>query len=67
MKLTVHHSTSYRYAEQVARSTKYIRLTPRYSARQKVIDWRVDLPAPGIMLDDAFGNRTHLLTLSRLH
>lgn len=67
MKLTVQHSTSYRYAEQVARSTQYIRLTPRDSARQRVIDWRVDLPAPGIMLDDAFGNRTHLLTLSRLH
>lgn len=67
MKLTIHHATHYRYAERIARSTQYIRLTPRDSARQKVIDWRVDLPAPAILLDDAFGNRTHLLTLSRAH
>lgn len=67
MKLTVQHSTSYRYAEPVARSTQYIRLTPRDSARQRVLEWRVELPGPGILLDDAFGNRTHLLTLSRLH
>ena len=67
MKLTIHHATHYRYAERVARSTQYIRLTPRDSARQKVLEWRVDLPAPAILLDDAFGNRTHLLTLSRAH
>lgn len=67
MKLTIHHATHYRYAERVARSTQYIRLTPRDSARQRVIDWRVDLPSPAILLDDAFGNRTHLLTLSRAH
>lgn len=67
MKLTVHHSTHYRYAERVARSTQYIRLTPRDSARQKVLDWRVSLPGSAILLDDSFGNRTHLLTLSRAH
>ena len=67
MKLTVQHSTLYRYAEPVARSTQYIRLTPRDSARQRVLEWHVELPGPGIMLDDAFGNRTHLLTLSRRH
>ena len=67
MKLTIHHATHYRYAERIARSTQYIRLTPRDSARQKILDWRVDLPAPAILLDDSFGNRTHLLTLSRAH
>lgn len=67
MKLFVHHSTSYRYGAPVARSTQYIRLTPCDSVRQKVIDWRLDLPAPGIPISDAFGNSTHLLTLSQPH
>lgn len=67
MKLSVYHATSYRYAEPVARSTQYIRLTPCDSVRQKVLDWQLDLPAPGIAMTDAFGNRTHLLTLSHVH
>ncbi|MGE0310415.1 MAG: transglutaminase N-terminal domain-containing protein [Lautropia sp.] len=67
MKLSVHHATSYRYAAPVARSTQYIRLTPCDSVRQKVLDWQLELPAPGIEMTDTFGNLTHLLTLSTPH
>lgn len=67
MKLSVYHATSYRYAAPVARSTQYIRLTPGSSFRQRVLDWRLDLPAPAIPLSDAFGNQTHLLTMSDQH
>ena len=67
MLLSVYHATTYRYAEPVSRSTQYIRLSPFPSATQKVKHWRVDLPSPGLSMNDAFDNPTHLLTLNRPH
>lgn len=67
MLLSVWHSTVYRYASEVARSTQYIRLSPYPSARQRVLDWRVELPAPAVTMTDAFGNITHVLTLDVPH
>ena len=67
MKLSVYHATTYRYAEPVARSTQYIRLTPVTNNRQRVLEWQLDLPTRSIELLDAFGNLTHLMTLSRSH
>ena len=67
MKLSVHHATTYRYAEPVSRSTQYIRLTPATSHRQRVLEWQLDLPTRSIELVDAFGNLTNLMTLSRPH
>jgi len=67
VKLSVYHATTYRYAESVARSTQYIRLTPVSNNRQRVIEWQLDLPTRAIKLVDAFGNLTHLMTLSTPH
>jgi transglutaminase-like putative cysteine protease len=67
MLLSVTHSTSYRYAEPVLRSTQYIRLTPFASARQRLIQWDLELPAPAVTMRDAFDNLTHVLTLDRPH
>jgi transglutaminase-like putative cysteine protease len=67
MLLTVVHSTVYRYAEEVARSTQYIRLSPARSARQRVVDWKLELPAPCVQMVDAFDNVTHVLTLDVPH
>lgn len=67
MLLSVWHSTVYRYAQVVARSTQYIRLTPSSSARQRVLDWHLDLPAPAVATSDAFDNPTHVLTLDAPH
>lgn len=67
MLLTVHHATTYRYAEPVSRSTQYIRLTPYATARQRVLRWKVQMPAPATVLQDAFGNTTHVLTLDQPH
>jgi transglutaminase-like putative cysteine protease len=67
MLLSVYHATTYRYAEAVSRSTQYIRLSPFPSLAQKVKHWRVDLPSPGLSMNDAFDNPTHLLTLNRAH
>lgn len=67
MQLTVFHETTYRYAETPSRSTQYIRLTPYPGARQRVIDWAVDLPAPAVTMKDAFDNITHVLALDLPH
>ncbi len=67
MKLSVHHATTYRYAEPVARSTQYIRMTPVTNNRQRVLEWQLDLPSRSIQFVDAFGNLTNLMTLSRSH
>jgi transglutaminase-like putative cysteine protease len=67
MLLSVRHSTVYRYAEQVARSTQYIRLTPVSGPRQRVAEWRLELPAAAVTMTDAFDNLTHVLTLDVPH
>src|SRR5690606_32718022 len=63
MQLTVFHETRYRYADPPSRSTQYIRLTPYPSARQRVREWSVEMPAPGLLMRDVFDNITHVLAL----
>ncbi|HYF57835.1 MAG TPA: transglutaminase family protein [Burkholderiaceae bacterium] len=67
MLLTVWHSTVYRYAAEVARSTQVIRLTPATGARQRTLEWTVELPQPARTLTDAYDNLTHVLTLDAPH
>ena len=67
MQLSVVHSTTYRYAEAVARSTQIVRLTPYPSMRQKTLHWELSLPRRAITLRDAFDNVTSLLTIDWPH
>jgi transglutaminase-like putative cysteine protease len=67
MLLSVVHTTSYRYAEVVTRSTQYIRLTPARTQAQRVHEWRLELPSPAVTMIDAFDNLTHVLTLDKPH
>lgn len=63
MQLTVFHETTYRYVDPPSRSTQYVRLTPYPTARQRVIEWTVDMPARAVTMRDAFDNVTHVLGL----
>ncbi|KAF0803952.1 transglutaminase [Alcanivorax xiamenensis] len=67
MKLSIRHSTEYRYSERVLHSTQYLRLTPRPSPRQRVLRWHLDMPEPASEASDGFGNILHVLTLDRPH
>jgi transglutaminase-like putative cysteine protease len=67
MLLSVTHSTQYRYESAVTRSTQYIRLTPRDSNRQRIVKWAVKLPVDSVVMEDSFGNFTHVLTLDSPH
>ncbi|MBF1800553.1 transglutaminase family protein [Alloalcanivorax profundimaris] len=67
MKLSIRHRTEYRYSERVRHSTQYLRLTPRPSRRQRILDWHLDLPERAERASDGFDNILHVLTLDQPH
>ncbi|GGB58295.1 transglutaminase [Roseibium aquae] len=64
MRLTVRHTTSYRYDAPPANAMQQLRLTPPKAPGQKVVYWELD--APGIQrattYRDAFGNLVHMVS-----
>lgn len=67
MRLTIEHSTAFHYEHRVHSSTQLLRLTPRSSARQRVLAWQLDLPCNASRVADPFGNVQHVLTIDRPH
>lgn len=63
MLLHISHDTTYAYDAPLARSTQYLRLTPRPGRGLEVLHWRLELPAPPSACQDAFGNTMHVLSL----
>lgn len=63
MHLHIAHETIYRYGAPLARSTQYLRLTPRPGMGLQVRGWQLRLPAPASQTRDAYGNVLHVLTL----
>ncbi|CTQ55730.1 putative protein involved in cytokinesis, contains TGc (transglutaminase/protease-like) domain [Roseibium album] len=64
MRLTVRHTTRYRYDAPLANAMQQLRLTPEDGPTQKVIEWSID--APGIeratTYKDAFENQVHMVS-----
>lgn len=67
MRLHVHHSTLYRYESPVSRSTQYLRLTPRDSSRQRVLQWELRAPVLPTRTTDPYGNVLHVLSTEVPH
>ena len=65
MKLAIRHETRYEYDSPVRYSAQYLRLTPRDTARQRVLEWTLDTPGQPVRTQDGFGNVLHVLTLDR--
>ncbi len=63
MHLHISHETVYNYDAPVARSTQYLRLTPRAGRGLRVLHWHLALPASASTCQDAFGNTMHVLSL----
>ncbi|WP_431101045.1 transglutaminase family protein [Roseateles noduli] len=63
MHLHISHETVYAYDSPVARSTQYLRLTPRPTRGLRVLHWQLELPSPASACKDAFGNTMHVLSL----
>lgn len=64
MRLTVRHTTRYRYDTPLANAMQQLRLTPESGPAQTVVDWTID--APGIeratTYKDAFGNQVQMVS-----
>jgi len=67
MRLKIEHDTIYHYGSPVTHSLQLLRLTPRSDGRQRVLKWRLDLPAEAVEHVDAYGNISHLLTMEGPH
>lgn len=65
MRISIDHTTRYTYEAPVRFSTQYLRLVPRTSVRQRVIDWTLETPGTPIKLRDGYGNTLHVLTLDQ--
>lgn len=65
MKLQVDHVTDYAYEAPVRLSTQYLRLTPRDSARQRILEWKLETPGQPTRTFDGYGNVLHVLTLDK--
>jgi transglutaminase-like putative cysteine protease len=67
MQLTIRHETRYTYSSALAYSIQLLRLTPRVEAQQHVLQWQLSAPGQLHAFTDAFGNRSHMLTLAAQH
>lgn len=65
MKLELRHEMRYAYETPVRSLTQYLRLTPCDTARQKVLEWKLEAPGDLVRTRDGYGNVLHVLTLDR--
>jgi transglutaminase-like putative cysteine protease len=65
MRFTITHQMSYSYDSPVRLSTQYLRLCPRDTVRQKVLDWKLETPSQAMRTHDGYGNILHVLTLDK--
>lgn len=65
MRYAILHALSYAYDSPVRSSTQYLRLTPRDTARQKVIEWKLETPGQPMRTQDGYGNVLHVMTIDR--
>lgn len=69
MRISINHSTFYKYDRHVPYTSQLIRLHPRSHQGQQVLSWRV-LSENGRALPstfDGYGNILHMLTRDQLH
>lgn len=67
MKLTIRHETLYRYTTPIAYTIQNLRLTPRAEAHQHTLAWQISTPGRRQPYMDAFGNPSHILTITAPH
>jgi len=65
MKYAILHSLNYAYDSPVRSSTQYLRLSPRDTTRQKVLDWKLEAPGQPMRTEDGYGNVLHVMTVDR--
>ncbi|MGS0741152.1 transglutaminase family protein [Glaciimonas sp. GG7] len=67
MLLTIRHETVYRYTEALTYTIQQLRLTPRAESQQHTLDWQISSSGVRHPFTDAFGNLSHMLTITGQH
>jgi transglutaminase-like putative cysteine protease len=65
LRFSITHQFNYAYDSPVRLSTQYLRLTPRDTTRQKVLEWMVGTPGQALRTTDGYGNVLHVLTIDK--
>jgi transglutaminase-like putative cysteine protease len=65
MRLHIHHETQYEYSTPLRYSLQSLRLTPRPSEHQTVLQWSLHAPGKLFAQRDGYGNEAHTWTLAR--
>jgi len=65
MRIKVRHETTYAYSAPLARSTQYLRITPRHGDGQTVTGWRVTAPGKLHEWRDQHENICHTLVVDQ--
>jgi len=67
MLLSIRHETVYRYTAPLSYTIQQLRLTPRSERHQAVRDWHLAAPGRCHGYLDAYGNRSHIMTVLGQH
>lgn len=67
MQLTIRHETIYRYTAPLSYTIQQLRLSPRVDANQRPVSWQISTPGRRHEFVDAFGNISHMLTITGIH
>ena len=65
MRFEIIHRTRYDYDDPVSYLIQLLRVTPRSGAGQNVVNWSIGAPTRLQQQIDAFGNRTHIMTITQ--
>ena len=63
MRLHIKHNTNYTYETPVQNSIQYLRLTPRNTPQQRILEWTLTTPGETSQMTDGFGNLVTVMTL----
>ena len=67
MKLRIQHHTTYRYTWPVLYSIQHVRLTPRQTGNQRILDWKVKTPGKQNAATDHYGNSVLTFSVNLQH
>jgi transglutaminase-like putative cysteine protease len=65
--LSIRHETIYRYTAPLGYTIQQLRLTPRADPHQRTLSWHISAPGQCHPFTDAFGNLSHMLTITGRH
>ena len=65
--LSIRHQTVYRYSAPLAYTIQQLRVTPRAEAHQHIRSWTITNSGYRHAFTDAFGNPSHMLTITQAH